>query len=263
MFICIYGLLCWPMVCAIRLDGWLLRDSEQTIRSRVATCAHWWGSIVFFLVVRLLRLDVEIVVDGKRELVWERACIVIANHQSTLDIAVIAWLMKQLGQTNVRWIMKQPLRNVPVIGWIAQRIGCAFVSRQKNPADVEAIERCARILREDHAAVILFPEGTRFSKANATAEFRHVLPPKKTGFTLLRTSLPDAPIVTVTLQWTPPVADGSRGKTIFQAADFYGKSLSIAVRVVTPDEVRADQHWLEHDWKAKDRLLASHVSDSA
>lgn len=263
VFVIIYGLLCWPTVCAIRLIGWTFRQPEPTIRSRIARCAHWWGSVVFSVVCKLLRLDVWLTVDGERDLLRDGTCIIIANHQSTLDVAVMAWLVCELGRTNARWIMKEPLRNAPVVGWIAQRIGCAFVARQKNPADVVEITRCIDILREDRASVVLFPEGTRFERARATKEFSHVLPPKKTGFTLLRNALRDAPVVTVTLQWIPPVADGSRGKTIFQAADFYGKLLRIQVRIVPADHVRADPNWLEHDWESKNRLLASFHTESA
>lgn len=262
VFVLIYGLLCWPTVCAIRLLGRIFRHPERTIRSRIARCAHWWGSVVFSIVCKLLRLDVWMTVDGECDLIRDRKCIIIANHQSTLDVAVMAWLAHKLGHTNARWIMKRPLRNAPVIGWIASRIGCAFVARQRDPADVEEIERCARILHEDAASVILFPEGTRFEKTKASSDFTHVLPPKKMGFNMLRDALPDAPVVTVTLQWIPPVADGSRGKTMFQAADFYGKLLRILVRIVPPRDVRAEPEWLEGDWKAKDQHLALFGSDA-
>ncbi|MEK7655437.1 MAG: lysophospholipid acyltransferase family protein [Patescibacteria group bacterium] len=256
VFVFIFGLLCWPMVCAIRLVGWLFRRSERAIRSQIARCAHWWGSVVFYSACKLLRLDVKIAVEGDRCLIIDRSCVVIANHQSTLDIAVITWLVNRLGLGNSRWVMKRPLRKAPVLGWIAERIGNAFVSRGKNPANVWEIERCAEILREDNASIILFPEGTRFVPARASKKYRHVLPPKKTGFNLFCSALPNAAVVSVTLQWNPPVADGTRGKTMFQAADFYGKSLKLNIRIVAPHEVRSDEEWLERDWEAKDRILS-------
>src|SRR5690349_20014931 len=115
-------------------------------------------------------------IEGDRALIVGQPCIVISNHQSTVDIAVLGVHLNGLGQSNIRWILKESLRKAPVIGWIAQLIGCAFVSRDKNPQDVEAIRQCACILREDGAAILLFPEGTRFTPDRATQSFRRVLP---------------------------------------------------------------------------------------
>lgn len=261
-FAVIYGIICWPLICGIRFFGWLLRYAESDIRSAIARHAHWWGRWIFSAVRILLRMDVDVRLEGERALLHERPGILIANHQSTLDIVAMAYVMHLLGVRNVRWVLKEKLRRRSLmIGWMAERIGCAFVTRQDPARDLDAIRRCAVVMREDCASVILFPEGTRFSPRKRTDAYRNLLPPKTTGFRMFRDAFPNAAVVSVTIHWSPPLgADGKTGRTIFHGADFYGKTLHMDIRIAGPDEVRADPMWLAREWERKDRWIAEHLA---
>ncbi|MCR4278288.1 MAG: 1-acyl-sn-glycerol-3-phosphate acyltransferase [bacterium] len=256
-FALIYTFLCWPTVCIVRFAGWLLRTEESSIRSCVAWCAHWWGHLTLSVVCVILRIKINVCLEGDKTLLYEHPCIVISNHQTTFDVAVMTLVMAEIGKRNARWVLKEELRRGSfVVGWIADRTGCAFVSRRRDPNDLQEIRRCARVLREDCAAVFLFPEGTRFTQERKTSSYSYVLPPKKAGFHIFQKELPNAPVVSVTLQWDPMIVDGTQGRTIYRSADFYGKTLWINMRVATPDEIRADPNWLETEWDRKDSELA-------
>jgi len=258
-FAVIYTFFCWPMVCAVRFAGWLTREKESFIRPQVAWCAHWWGNLTLSVARAVLRIKVVVTLEGDRNLLYERPCIVISNHQSTLDVAVMTLVMKVIDKLNSRWILKEELRDGSfVVGWIAQRTGCAFVSRRGDPKDTQEVVRCARVLREDDAAVVFFPEGTRFSAEKKTDAYNHLLPPKTRGFNMFREELSDPPVASVTLHWNPSITTGKKGRTLFQAGDFYGKTLHVDIRIASSEEIRADPNWLVTEWERKERALAEY-----
>jgi 1-acyl-sn-glycerol-3-phosphate acyltransferase len=120
--------------------------------------------------------------------------VVVANHQSQLDILVIyGWL-----DLDFRWVMKQELRKVPFLGIACEKLGHVFIDRSDRLAAISAINQ-ARERISGGTSIFFFPEGTRSRDGN-------MLPFKKGAFRMAaELQLPILPVsIKGTYQMLPP-----------------------------------------------------------
>jgi 1-acyl-sn-glycerol-3-phosphate acyltransferase len=105
------------------------------------------------------------------------------NHLSHFDVpAFIGHWPKQ-----IRWVLKEELRRIPVFGWYCAAGGHVYVDRSKPKRAVESL-RDARERIRDGVSVVFFPEGTRSMDGRMG-------PFKKGGFmTALDLDLPILPV---------------------------------------------------------------------
>ena len=82
--------------------------------------------------------------------------LIVANHRSALDIAVI---LSWLGGTI---LSRADLRTWPVLGRLAWRGGTIFVDREDRASGARAIRAMRRELKAG-GSVVVFPEGTTFA----------------------------------------------------------------------------------------------------
>lgn len=86
----------------------------------------------------------------------ESAYVVVANHQSMVDIPVLhGWL-----GLRIKWVMKKELKRIPVFGHACQSLGCIYVDRSNTDAAITAMNEAIGRLGAK-ASVLFFPEGTR------------------------------------------------------------------------------------------------------
>ncbi|MCH8567757.1 MAG: 1-acyl-sn-glycerol-3-phosphate acyltransferase [Balneolales bacterium] len=78
----------------------------------------------------------------------------VANHQSFLDMPLLATL-----PTNMKWISKKELFKIPIVGWIMSLAGHISVDRGAKGAAKSLLAMNAPI--ECGTSVMIFPEGTR------------------------------------------------------------------------------------------------------
>lgn len=83
---------------------------------------------------------------------------VIANHQSFLDIPVL--LTSIPASYNPRFLAKEELFSIPLIGWAMQASGCLPINRKSNRITSEYL---AQRLDTNIYSYIVFPEGTRLA----------------------------------------------------------------------------------------------------
>jgi 1-acyl-sn-glycerol-3-phosphate acyltransferase len=82
--------------------------------------------------------------------------VIVSNHQSQFDIFVLyGWL-----DIDFKWVMKQELRKVPVIGIACERLGHIYVDRSNREAALASIDGAKQRI-VDGTSVLFFPEGTR------------------------------------------------------------------------------------------------------
>jgi 1-acyl-sn-glycerol-3-phosphate acyltransferase len=95
-------------------------------------------------------------VRGRQHIDPGQSYVIVCNHQSQYDIFVLyGWL-----GIDFKWIMKQELRNIPVIGVACEKLGHIYVDRSNREAALAAIEK-AKSRLTDGTSVLFFPEGTR------------------------------------------------------------------------------------------------------
>ncbi len=85
----------------------------------------------------------------------QRAYVVVANHQSLLDILLLSKLPREM-----KWIAKESLFKVPWVGWIFRISGDISVRRGDSESGGAALAKARRYL-ERGMSVMIFPEGTR------------------------------------------------------------------------------------------------------
>ncbi len=112
--------------------------------------ARWWSRIVcalFFVTVK---------VEGMDNLNRRQSYIFMVNHQSWFDIfAIYGWL-----PFFFKWIMKEDLRRIPLVGRACESAGHIFINRESPKAAQRSLEKAKNALRGG-VSVVIFPEGTR------------------------------------------------------------------------------------------------------
>jgi 1-acyl-sn-glycerol-3-phosphate acyltransferase len=81
--------------------------------------------------------------------------VVVANHQSMLDILLLSHLPREM-----KWVAKESLFRVPWVGWMLRMSGDIPVRRGDAESGGEALARAKAYLARG-MSVMIFPEGTR------------------------------------------------------------------------------------------------------
>lgn len=84
--------------------------------------------------------------------------LLVANHRSMIDPFLPLTLLKG---TEIVYICKPEILNMPIAGRYAHIMGYPFIDRQNNRQALKTIFRAIDIIRDEHTAVGIFPEGTR------------------------------------------------------------------------------------------------------
>lgn len=111
-----------------------------------------WGSTV--TVVGLERVD------------WSRPHLLVANHQSMIDICALFHAVPG----PLHFLLKQEMTRVPFVGGYARATGMLFIDREDRRSGPRLRREAAALLRQG-ATLCLFPEGTR-SRTGFVAPFK-------------------------------------------------------------------------------------------
>jgi 1-acyl-sn-glycerol-3-phosphate acyltransferase len=138
-----------------------------------------WGRLMSWIT------PVPVKVEGRHYVEKKQSYVIVANHQSAFDIFVLyGWM-----GVDFRWIMKQELRKVPIIGYSCFKLGHIFIDRSNRSSAIASIEAAKPRIREG-TSVLFFPEGTR--RSGGLGEF------KKGAFrTALSMEIPVLPVSVV------------------------------------------------------------------
>lgn len=193
----------WVRYLGGRIGGEAWIDSHLRLQA-------WWMTALFRAARPLLGLRVE--VDGE-EALDEAPLLVFGRHVSLVDSLVSAVLLGRR-RYELRYVLKQELQFDPSLDIVGHRLRNHFVDRHSgDAAEIEAVGRLGDELRPD-TAVVIFPEGTRFSPAKRdralerlrsrddggdllplAERLRHLLPPRPGGALSLLDHAPDADVV--------------------------------------------------------------------
>jgi 1-acyl-sn-glycerol-3-phosphate acyltransferase len=139
----------------------------------------------------VLRLfGTELFVEGEHQ--YGSGALVVANHQSALDIGVMLALFQAV------LVSRHDVASWPVLGRLAKHGDTIFVDRENRRSGAAALREIRRRIKEGRT-VVAFPEGATFS-GDSVQEFHP-------GAFAAVQSL-DAPVIPVGLAYSPAVPYG-------------------------------------------------------
>lgn len=191
---------CWGVTVAFLL--WLRHRPRTTLADQAWMDANYrlqsaWATGLFRTACRLFRL--EFVIEHGERMVGPPV-LLIARHASFADTVLPIVYYSACSGHRTSYIMKKELLLDPCLDVVGTRLPNFFLERESDDPATQ-IEGIRKLLRDrgDDAAVLIYPEGTRFtpakrragierarSRGNAAlaAQFeshRHVLPPRLGG----------------------------------------------------------------------------------
>ena len=165
-----------------------------------------------------------------------RANMIIANHQSMLDIMAL----EEIHPANICWIAKKEIEDLPFFGNIIRVPKMISIDR-KDPRSLPKIIKLAKERVSQGRVIAIFPEGTR-SNGDKILKF-------KSGANIIANKL--------NLIVQPVLIIGSR-KIIDS------KSISVnsgTVKIIYMDIVNtSDENWLENTREKMQALLEDHLN---
>ena len=84
-----------------------------------------------------------------------RPYVVVANHQSFVDMLLISQLPWEM-----KWLSKEDFFKYPLVGWLMRMAGDIRLIRGKRDSIIAAMDSCKDRLSK-RVSVMIFPEGTR------------------------------------------------------------------------------------------------------
>lgn len=225
----------------------------------------------------------KITLEGAADLRRDEWYMMIANHQSWVDILILLRIFN--GRIPyVKFFLKKSLIWVPLLGVAWWALDFPFMRRytkeeiDRNPAlkgkDIEETRRACEKYRDNPVTIINFLEGTRFTPAKHAQQqspYRHLLVPKAGGlaFTLAAMDGQLHSLLDVTIHYPgeiPTYWDYACGRT---------REVQIHVRQLPiPDSLLGDysndpefrqrfQLWVNEFWQEKDAELERLAHKSA
>ncbi len=226
----------------------------------------------------------RIVVDSSAELSYTGQYLVLANHQSWVDIPILQAVFNREIPL-LRFFLKSQLIWVPLLGLAWWALDFPFMKRYsreklaKHPElagrDVETTRRACEKFRGLPISVLIFAEGTRFTQVKHQAQqspYHHLLKPKAGGVAFVLEAMGDAlhTVVDVTISYP-------QGKPTF--ADLFADRIPevhvhVCERDIPSDLVSGNyekdpaareqaQRWINGIWQEKDERLANGMAPVA
>jgi len=204
--------------------------------------------------------------------------LVIANHQSWLDIVILQNTFRRKIPV-LKFFIKEQLKWVPFLGFSWWAMGCPFMKRYskeylaKNPHkknnDIEATHKALKLFNSYPSSIINFIEGTRYTVQKQQVQqspYAHLLKPKAGGISQVVSTLGNRiqQLIDVTIVY--PAQPHSLWDFLCRRMD----SVYVNVRALTipetftktsdwlkdPEKQAHFREWLNEQWQSKDALIA-------
>jgi 1-acyl-sn-glycerol-3-phosphate acyltransferase len=260
----VLGLIVAGLIWLFTLGG-VLGGTHRYIAAHAALQRIWTGTL-FALGRRLLSLTVR--VQGAEQAA-QGPFFLLVRHSSAADTLIAAAVIANPHKILLRYVLKRELLVDPCLDVVGQRLPNAFVKRgsQGSAGDVAAVASLARDLNA-HAAVLIYPEGTRFSPPKRLAAIQAlrdkgradlaeraqampaVMPPKPAGVLALLQAAPGTDVVFLDHAGLE-LSGGLRG---LWRGELVGRTLHIRLRRVAAAAIPQQDRelWLYDAWRECD-----------
>jgi len=275
-FLSISSLICFVPVLFIGLLKLMPIKKWQAYctKSIDAVVMLWNGFNNFYL----KRMPVQWDISGMECLHRKHWYIVVANHQSWLDIVILQRLFNRKIPV-LKFFIKDQLKWLPFFGFAWWAMGCPFMKRyskkylakkpHKKGKDLTATMKAVEKFKMTPASVMNFVEGTRFSKSKQQEQnspYQNLLRPRAGGLSFVISTMGQqiSSLIDVTIIYP---------NNHFSLWDFLCRRIrfvKVHIRQLTvpqefkdqvlinDDKVQTDfRAWLNQQWAEKDRLIST------
>ena len=200
-------------------------------------------------------LGIELVIKGKTN--TQQTPVVICNHQSWFDIPLVQQVITGNGPI-IKFLVKREIVWVPIIGWICLVLNFPRLSRGKNngtgESDFSIIQKATKGHGNVSGALLIFPEGTRFSESkriNQKVPYQHLLKPKTGGLKMIKQHAKvDTTLVDITIDYH------QKNVHIWNCLRADPAKITITLEHYSLAEIDDIESWLNNRWLEKDQLLS-------
>ena len=155
-----------------------LYKEDHSISRMALQTKYWGGGIVKILGIRTI-------VHGSPEEYQKTGGLVVANHQSYVDVFLHASIF------GLRFTPKKEIKSWPILGWYTDMTRPIWVDRDSRQASGGLMEQFRDTLRHK-VPLIVYPEGTTSDGRSGLKEF------KTTPFeTVCGTDIPVQPVISI------------------------------------------------------------------
>ncbi len=146
------------------------------------------GTIIYTVTKLLLCLGrIKVAIQGFENITADRSCIILSNHTSMLDVFILQRIITK--KLNMTWLAKKSLFSIPILGRILKKTGGIPLDRSSIKESYKSIYAMMEMMKRNHTALTIFPEGTRSYSSGQLRPF------KKGAFIVaLRMNIPIQPI---------------------------------------------------------------------
>ena len=102
-------------------------------------------------------IGLNLKISGEEHLWSRRPAVFVFNHQSNVDLVIMARLMRR----DISGVGKRELRDMPVIGRVLEASGVVLIDRSNTAAAIASMAPLVDAMRVEGKSVCLSPEGTR------------------------------------------------------------------------------------------------------
>lgn len=149
----------WFLLCSALGIAWLLfrPHNRQTL--------YVFGKVFCRSLVRMMgwRIDVE----NRARMDEQRPCVIVANHQSFLDVVTFGSVFPRRTVS----AGKREIGKIPVFGWFYRLSGNLIIDRERARNALRSLEEAARTLTDERVSVWFMPEGHR-NRSSALLPFK-------------------------------------------------------------------------------------------
>lgn len=200
-------------------------------------------------------VGIKLVIKGEANI--DRAPVVICNHRSWFDIALVQEVITGNGPI-IKFLVKREIAWVPIIGWICLALDFPMLRRSKNDdarkRDFSIIQKATKTHGDESGALLIFPEGTRFSeqkKTNQEAPYNCLLKPKIGGLKVIQQHVSaNTNLIDVTINYH------QKDVRIWNCLHGDPSTITITLDHYKFGEIDDLETWLNDRWLEKDKLLS-------
>lgn len=139
----------WLVLCSAVGIVWLL------VKPRNRQALYMFGRVFCRGLVRMMGWDIQ--VEHRARLEEVRPCVIVANHQSFLDVVTFGSIFPPRTVS----AGKREIGKIPVFGWFYRLSGNLILDRGNARVALGSLAEAARVLREERVSVWFMPEGHR------------------------------------------------------------------------------------------------------